>query len=175
MQVIITSDSHGKGYLLDEIERWYPHADVYLNCGDLEENTHNYPHWLFVRGNNDFMFGDDMPEERFLTLDGHKILIVHGHRFSYYQRERQMAAYALSKGCDIVCYGHSHIANIAVIQGVTLINPGSLWMSRNGKSPSFAVLNIDGRDIEAHIVYEEDWPAQQIKEEKPKKKRGWFH
>lgn len=173
MQIIVTSDSHGRGELLHEIENWYPHAELYINCGDLEENPLNYPHWLFVRGNNDFVFGSDvMPEERIINVEGHKILICHSHRFSYYKREEQLAKYAMSQGCDIVLYGHTHIASVSIIHGVVIVNPGSLWMSRNGKSPSFAVLNIQGSNVEANIIYEEDWPKR--KEEEPKKKRRWF-
>lgn len=173
MQIVLTSDSHGRGELLDEIQKWYPRADLYLNCGDLEESPARWPDWIFVRGNNDYFAGQEMPEERILTVGSHKLLLLHSHRFPYAKREQAMAQYALKKGCDIVCYGHTHIAKISIVDSVVLVNPGSLWMSRNGKSPSFAVIDIKGEQVEAKIIYEEDWPPLPQKKKK-EKKRFWF-
>lgn len=172
-EIVAASDSHGRGHVLLELEKWYPRADLYLNCGDLEENPLNYPHWVFVRGNNDYFAADSMPEERIIQAGDHKILLVHSHRFSYYNREQNMAAYALAKGCDIVIYGHTHVASINRVDGVLLVNPGSLWMSRNGKEPSFALIRLhDNGQTEAEIIYEDDWP--EIEEQPKKKKRRWI-
>lgn len=176
MQIIVTSDSHGKGFLLNEIEKWYPNADLYLNLGDLEENPLSYPDWIFVRGNNDYAFGaSEMPDDRVISLGkDNKLFMCHGHNFPYYQKEERLASYALSKGYTIVAYGHTHIASVKIINGVLVFNPGSLWMSRNGKSPSFAVLTIeDNGQASVKIVYQEDWP--EIEPAKPKaRKKSWF-
>ncbi|MCF0258722.1 MAG: metallophosphoesterase [Erysipelotrichaceae bacterium] len=169
-EVIIVSDTHGKTHYLDEIEKLYPHADLYVHCGDLEDNPGKYPKWLFVRGNNDWMGG--MPENRIVTLMGHKILILHSHQVSYSKRESQLAAIAQDNGCDIVLYGHTHVSKIQRVNGVLLINPGSMWMSRDGRLPSFArlLLTEDGQ-TEAEIIFKDQWP---FAEKKKESKKRWF-
>lgn len=37
-EIIVASDTHGRGDLLRELERAYPRADLFLHCGDLEES-----------------------------------------------------------------------------------------------------------------------------------------
>ena len=60
-------------------------------------------------------------------------------------------------GCDIVCYGHTHISKIKQLDNILLINPGSARFPRDGKSPSYAILNIEDDIVDAEIVFQEDW------------------
>ena len=64
-----------------------------------------------------------------------------------------MAAFAKQEDCDIFCYGHSHIAAIEQLDQVLLLNPGSLWRSRDGRGPSYAVLYLQDQDIRAEIKF----------------------
>ena len=54
---------------------------------------------------------------------------------------------------DIVCYGHTHIAADETVDGIRLINPGSLWRSRDGRGPSYALLNIDGDTVDVQFEF----------------------
>ena len=67
MKIVAASDSHGRD-ILDDIVRWEPDADLYLHCGDLEDDPRRYPQWLFVKGNNDWMY--DMPLTREILFQG---------------------------------------------------------------------------------------------------------
>lgn len=173
MEIVVTSDAHGRGFLLNEIERWHPEAELFVNLGDLEENPQSFPDWLFVRGNNDFYSGREMPDERVLKLGDHKVLMLHSQYFPYFNREEQLSRYALDKGCDIVLYGHTHVPKIQRVNGVLLLNPGSLWQNRDGSDPSYAILNLDGPQTEAKIIHESDWPALPAKSKKEKKRWFW--
>lgn len=171
-QIVIASDTHGYGQFLPLLEKAYPHADVYLHCGDLEEDPHSYPHWIFVAGNNDF-YGDDrvMPGARVVTINGIRIFQTHSHRFGYYNREEKIAARARELNCQIAVFGHTHVPMARQIHGVWLINPGSLRFPRDGNSPCYAVIDVDDDGtVHPHLLHEEDWPfASPVK----KSRWGW--
>lgn len=156
MKIIVASDSHGIcNEYLREIQRWHPDAALYLFCGDLEGDPLDYPGWIMVRGNNDY-FGDFV-NERIIPCQNHKILLTHSHRYSYYGRIENLASKAKEMDCDIVCYGHTHIADFEVCNGVYVLNPGSLYHSRNQKETSYAILTFTENDIDVEFKYRSEW------------------
>lgn len=167
-EIIVASDTHGKTHYLPLLRKAYPRA-LLLHCGDLEDDPFNAPGWIFVRGNNDW--NGNIPDERVIPVGGHKIYMTHSHFFPYRRREERMAATAREKGCDIVLYGHTHVGAITEIDHVLLVNPGSMFLPRDGKDPSFARIVIeDDGSVNAELIYQDQWP---FKVEKPKK-REWF-
>lgn len=168
-EIIVTSDTHGRTEYLPALRRAYPKASLFLNCGDLEDDPSKCPGWVFVRGNNDW--NPDIPDERIIVIAGHKIFMTHSHYFPYARREEKIAAYAREKGCDIAVYGHTHVGKISRIHDVLLVNPGSMRLPRDGKDPSYAIIDIeDDGSVNARLVYMDDWP---FPVERPKK-GGWF-
>lgn len=151
MKVIIVSDSHGKAGILEEIVNKNPNADAYLHCGDIEDNPEEYPMYQMVNGNNDFYY--DLPTERIIHVGSHKIYMTHGHLLSFRKRHEDLVRRAKEHGCDIACYGHSHVAVLEQLDGVLIINPGSVWRSRDSRGPSYAILEIDGDQTRAHIEF----------------------
>lgn len=151
MKIIVVSDSHGRNDRLAMIAKQYPDADAFLHCGDIEGDEYDAEPYLVVEGNNDY-FGE-FPSERILPFQGHRILLIHSHRFSYRRRDEQMIEYAKERGCDIVCYGHTHVADYRKVDGVVLLNPGSLKYSRDGRDLSYAVLTIDEKGVNAEIIF----------------------
>lgn len=151
MRIVVVSDSHGKNSRLDEVLQLYPNADMYLHCGDIETDEAHYPMYQTVQGNNDYFY--DYPQQLMLNVENHKILIMHGNQFPYMHRLERMAAHAKKAGCDVFCYGHTHVAALEQIDGVMLLNPGSLWRSRDGRGPSYAILDIDEQSIHAEIKF----------------------
>lgn len=155
MKIVVASDSHYYNDVLNEIVEKNPDAKLFLHCGDLEGDPMEYPQWIFVRGNNDYMPG--MQDMRFLELDGHRILMLHSHRCSYCSREEQLMHLAMEHECDIVLYGHTHVANVVRKNGILIMNPGSTFHCRDGKSPSYATLEIDGNRVVPTIIRRENW------------------
>lgn len=151
MKIIVVSDSHGFNERIDEVLRWEPDADCYIHCGDIEDMESAYPMFRIVKGNNDFI--GNYPDHIQIPALTHRILVMHGHQFSYANRISRMAAYAKQEHCDIICYGHTHIAAIDHVEGVLAVNPGSLWRSRNGRGPSYAVLVIENDQVQAQIKF----------------------
>lgn len=160
MKVTVTSDTHGRRDMLEKLMKWEPDSDLFVHCGDLEDDPALYPGWIFVQGNNDYYGSrDNMPADRIISAGGHRILVTHSHRYGYRNRAENLAKKAREYGCDIVLYGHTHIADHRKVDGITLINPGSAWMSRDQHDPSYAILNLEpGKEPEVTFKEEPEWP-----------------
>lgn len=151
MKVIVVSDSHGKNSRLDEVLMLEPKADYYLHCGDIEASEDAYPMYQTVQGNNDYFCS--YPDHLKIKVAEHQILVMHGNQFPYMKRIERMAEYARQQHCDIFCFGHTHVAMIEKVNGILMLNPGSLWRSRDGRGPSYAVMNIEEQDVQAEIKF----------------------
>lgn len=155
MQIIIVSDTHSQNEILELLEKKYKQAFALIHCGDLEDDPRFYPQWLIVRGNNDYYgkFRDDFR----IRVGNHRIYVTHSHRCSYLYREQNLVRLAKEYGCDIVCYGHTHVSKITRRDGVLLVNPGSARLPRDGKSPSYAIMEIEEDQVDVKIVHQENW------------------
>ena len=46
-------------------------------------------------------------------------------------------------GCTVALYGHTHIRRTDIVDGIYVMNPGSLDSPRDGSPKSFGVLTVD--------------------------------
>ena len=77
-------------------------------------------------------------------MEGIKIFYCHGHRYGVKDGREKLAAEAKRRGCGLALYGHTHIAMIDEIDGVMLVNPGSLrYPVGKGGSYCYLVINKD--------------------------------
>ena len=150
-RIAIISDSHGSvenAYLfrdrIGQVDALYhlgDHADdapllaQILNCG-----------YVSVRGNCDPF--SDAPLTETVEWNGTRILLLHGHTVSGRLALRLLAQ---QERADVVLFGHSHVPSIETVNGVLLINPGSLSRPRTLKGPSMAVLTLCGRERSAEL------------------------
>ena len=58
---------------------------------------------------------------------------------------------AAAENCDIVLYGHTHLAKIEYREGRYFLNPGSLRQPMEGH-PSYIELNLDGKNVVPILV-----------------------
>lgn len=151
MKVIIVSDSHGRDEALRDVLEKHKDADAFIHCGDIEACASDFPQYVIVRGNNDLFF--DLPDEKILALGKHRLYITHSHQFMYSKRVELLAKKAKEVGCDMVCYGHTHVAFYEIHDGVHIINPGSLWRSRDGRGPSYAIVTFDEDKVDVEFVF----------------------
>lgn len=156
MRIIVFSDSHNNFYALKTIMRIHKNADYYFHLGDGErdflELSAAYPdkRLLHVCGNCDWAStGED---QRFLMLEGRRILLTHGHKHYVKSGPERLIAYARSLGADIVMHGHTHIAHTVYEDGLYLMNPGSVTSPRGGK-PSYGIADITGAGVALNIAY----------------------
>lgn len=153
MKIAVISDSHGCNNEIDYVLKNESDADLFLHCGDICVDQDVYSNIVTVCGNNDYY---DYPLERIINLKSHRILMLHSHTVSYFNREQLLVEKAHKHDCDIVCFGHTHVALHKEIEGVHLVNPGSLYCSRDGRSISYAIITIDQDDIQVKIRFIEE-------------------
>ncbi len=155
-KLIIVSDTHGSVKGLDKIYPLIVENDYLIHlgdgCNDVRQARMEYPEKVYqCAGNCDFFC--PLPAEDILAVEGVRILYCHGHTYGVKSSLTKLALAAKEKECDIALYGHTHNALISEINGVTLINPGSLRMSA-GEGGSYCYLVINGKKITPVLVGE---------------------
>jgi len=151
-RILIMSDTHGYSKDVEPLLRKVKQLDYLIHCGDVSGDEDyiracaaeicGCPSFI-VQGNNDLW--TDLPTEENMTIAGHKILVMHGHRFGISYDTSSVKQYAKKKGASIVCCGHTHVPMIDNRDPeVLLINPGSLSLPRqSGRESSYAMLELD--------------------------------
>jgi len=89
----------------------------------------------------------------FASVEGTRILITHGHKHS----EAELAGMARKAGVRLVQRGHTHLPGIVEIDGVAIVNPGSVAVPKQeGEAPTAAILE-DGKvtiyDLRENVVF----------------------
>ena len=153
MKILVVSDTHRKDDNLKLVLSEECPLDMLIHLGDAEGSEHFIPDWVnpecrmeMVLGNNDFF--SRLDREREIDIAGHKAFITHGHYYGVSMGPEGLADEAKSRGCDIAMYGHTHRPFLDVIDGVTVLNPGSLSYPRQeGRRPSYMIINVgaDGK------------------------------
>lgn len=157
MEFLIFSDSHGRvegmqRALRAQIRR--PDLILHLGdgVGDLDYLQTRGTPTLGVRGNCDW-FTVSLPINEELCFEelGHRILMVHGHRYGVKSGVGSLLVHAAARGADIVFFGHTHIPHEECIPAGTelggvvlnrpmyLFNPGSVGRS---STSSFGTLSL---------------------------------
>jgi putative phosphoesterase len=143
-KLIVISDSHGNAKEVSALLPLVVENDYLIHLGDgvgdIRELRDAYPDKVyFCAGNCDFYA--QYPAEGILEADGARIFYCHGHKYGVKQELLTLALTAKERGCDIALYGHTHEAKITELEGVTLINPGTLRYAV-GKGGSYCYLVI---------------------------------
>ena len=149
MKIPVVSDTHRKDDNLKLVLSEECPLDMLIHLGDAEGSEHFIPDWVnpecrmeMVLGNNDFF--SRLDREREIDIAGHKAFITHGHYYGVSMGPEGLVDEAKSRGCDIAMYGHTHRPFLDVIDGVTVLNPGSLSYPRQeGRRPSYMIIHVD--------------------------------
>ena len=174
-RILVLSDSHGNPHVLQSIvSNFGSQCDAMAFCGDgirdfvemLEIGFSDPdfgktipPVFYFVRGNGDnstaTIFTDrripvTVPEFQEFTVAGNKIFLSHGHRYGVYYGIKDLRSEALSRGCDLVFYGHTHVPNSQRSHAskdnknnfFAILNPGSCAQARGGMPNTFSIVDL---------------------------------
>lgn len=154
-KVLIVSDTHRQnGNLLRVIDQVKP-IDLLIHCGDIEGDAFNVEEragcsMQIVAGNNDFYGGYD--KVKVFNLGKYKVYLTHGHYYGVNYGDEKLIAAAKAEGADIVMYGHVHVPRLERVDGLMILNPGSLTYPRQeGRKPSYMIMELDRRG-EAHFT-----------------------
>ena len=130
MKILIVSDSHRNDEILYELVSEYPKMDLYLHAGD----SQSFPEGIYpfdsCLGNCDSYPFD---EKRFIRTEFGNILMKH---FPHLSNEEK-------KDIRVFIYGHTHRYSVYEEDGILMINPGSISLSRDNSNGSYAVLTME--------------------------------
>lgn len=187
-KILVLSDSHGNPHIIQSIISTFGSScDAICFCGDgifdfvevlemgfCDKDFGNKipPVLYFVRGNGDnstaTVFTDQrisftIPEFQEITIAGKKIFLTHGHRYGVYYGIKELRAEAISRDCDVVLYGHTHVPNAQQSQvskdgrkkTLEILNPGSCSQGRGGMANTFAIIYLNKDDDKIRERYYE--------------------
>ena len=165
MELLIVSDSHGRvENIQSALERQIKKPDAILFLGDGARDldrlwSFDIPIWA-VRGNCDWSSSDYADRtERLLYLEGHTVLLTHGHEWGVKGGLGALIAHAAEVGADIVLFGHTHkptlqtvtagetVGKATLTRPMYLFNPGSIGYDEDGKGQSFGTLTLVGETV----------------------------
>lgn len=93
-----------------------------------------------------------VPEQLLLEVNGHKILMVHGHMQGVDYGYNKLGLDAKLQGAKTALHGHTHIPVFEQRGDFTFINPGSTSRPRGGSPASFAILTVEDKFIDAAFM-----------------------
>ena len=151
-KIIVVSDSHGNRQALDSLDGIFAESDMIIHLGDTSSDggyiRGKYPEkTVVINGNCDFISVGE--RESVLKVEGVNIFACHGHAYSVKTTLSRLLKRAKELDCRIALYGHTHDARESEIDGVTLLNPGTL--SRYSQK-SYLYLVINGDKFTQKIV-----------------------
>lgn len=135
MKILLVSDSHSHDELLKKIANKHNDCDLYIHCGDSQSSKENIYPFVSVRGNCDF-YSSDFSRNLVLISPLGKIYVEHIPFFLTNINELK------KKGFVLYLHGHTHVKKDEIIDGIRIINPGSLAYPRDN-SKSYAIVTID--------------------------------
>lgn len=157
MNILVLSDTHGK---LDKAEKLiervcsFADIDMLIHCGDYLRDAEALAalsgiETVSVPGNGDHCRERDY---RIVETPGNRILVIHGHTEDVKHSYMRLLYLAEELECNVVCFGHTHVACNEVYEGIHLINPGSPSRPRDGSNGSCALLVCDEKSTAASII-----------------------
>ncbi|UXR79007.1 MULTISPECIES: metallophosphoesterase [unclassified Staphylococcus] len=135
---ILVSDNHSETGILYDIYQQHEDADAFFHLGDSEFKYDDTELSLYqrVKGNMDFY--PEFPETQIAISGRDRIFFTHGHLFGVNGSRQTLAQQAIQNEADFAFYGHTHVARYENINGVHVINPGSISQSRSNIEETYA-------------------------------------
>jgi putative phosphoesterase len=123
-----------------------PQVTTWIHGGDYCEDADDLALYVdvpvySVRGNNDFR-SYNVPECRTLSVDGVGITVIHGHQW-YHNRLQRLAELGKKNHSSLVVFGHTHRRFLEQVEGITVVNPGSISRPRDCRTGTYAICCIE--------------------------------
>lgn len=148
VRIVLVSDNHGDRKALKYLRETYADYDYFIHLGDSSLPLEAMEGFICICGNHDLRYHEQVPEYRIFEFCGHRIYACHGHKdfLSYFHYE-PMVMHAKKHGCDTVFFGHVHTYHDTILDGVRLLNPGSIWHNRDGSSPTYMLITVTEKGL----------------------------
>ena len=155
-KIVVVSDSHGSIRNLSAFADRIGQPDALWHLGDCTEDAELIAQklncgYVGVRGNCDPF--SDLPLTQMIDWHHRRFLLLHGHTAA---GRLQLKYLAEENRCDVVLFGHSHVSSVEEVDGILMINPGSLSRPRSEKGLSIAVLTLTDVSLDVQILFRND-------------------
>ena len=117
MRILVVSDTHGSGELLQQVILAQPNAAAVIHLGDgareAQDMAQRFAPLPFyqVQGNCDWgMAASDLPVSRLELLGGKRVFATHGHAYDVKSGLYRAVMAAREQKADVLLYGHTHCA-----------------------------------------------------------------
>ena len=155
MRILILSDSHGDVESMKQaVIRTEPDQIIHLgdHWRDGTELKKSFPQLPVaqVPGNCDaYDLQARGPDQLILDLDGHRVMICHGHRYHVKNGLLNLGYAAREAGVELCLFGHTHVQRMEQLGDLTLLNPGSIG---SAYSHDFAVAETDNGELRCALL-----------------------
>jgi len=153
-KLLILSDTHGDVSLLTVVLNWaserLPPNDTIMaaaflgdglsDIGRAAEKSGFYSEWKIVSGNNDY--GITVPDTAVFEFAGYKFFMTHGDSYNVYSGYHSVTNAGKKNNANVVLFGHTHVPYYENVNGMLLVNPGSVSRPRSRIGESFAVMEF---------------------------------
>lgn len=156
MKIFVISDTHGKTQRAKEVYARLKGIDLIVHLGDFQKDAKELGKELgtdviSVKGNTDG--SSSSKDYKILETSYGKVLLVHGHREEVKFSLQNLLYRTQELGCKAAFFGHTHEPFYGEIDGVYLVNPGSLSFPKEESKASYAIVTINKDEFNAAIVY----------------------
>lgn len=148
-RLLLISDSHRDKQTLSKIIRNEQDFDRVIFLGDGIEDVEDAflsssKPITFVAGNCDTDYC--ISSERVIKIENINIFVTHGHFYDVKLTLKNVTQAAKSKDCSVAFIGHTHIQTDETVDGIRIINPGSISYLGN-----YAIITIDNDKLNVEL------------------------
>lgn len=161
MKVLVISDTHRRIKRVESLIAYYNRIggiDAIIHCGDhiddaraLQNEYPSIPLYM-VPGNCD-REGYESNSSLFVEIGEVPTLITHGHKHHVKYDYEELCIDGEAYGAKLVLFGHTHSAFKEKKGDMLLLNPGSLSEPRDTTYPSFAILDIENKELKNATIF----------------------
>lgn len=149
LKVLIISDSHGAKSLLKQVINMEKPDKIFF-LGDHINDIYDLKNTVdadicAVKGNVDY--GMPGVEDLVLSLNGHKMLLTHGHKYRIKYDCYSLYLKAREYEVDFVFFGHTHTYADFEENGIRFLNPGSIAKPRDHSKGSYVIMQLKDENI----------------------------
>jgi uncharacterized protein len=156
LKLLVISDTHGHIERAVRLLPLFSDADAIIHLGDYLRDAQQLQKMTQIKvvavgGNCD---GVTSKNEAMITMDSPygPLLITHGHLHDAKNGIDRLLYQASECEAKAVLFGHTHTPFYGVVDGIALVNPGSLSLSGQQNQGTYAVLHIDSSGISCSLV-----------------------
>lgn len=154
MLVVVVGDTHGRCDRIQKEIQSLSGVAFLLHTGDHYQDGKALIRKLKIKGHS--VVGncdrrDDGAKEMVLEVEGHRILLTHGHLQKVKHTMNNLYYKAREGRFDIVVFGHTHVPYLEKVEGIWFMNPGSPTYPR-GSRPTYGLMELKPGKAELRII-----------------------